>query len=413
MTNIIPDPIVKINSNGSTPHDAEKPEKLRPEAAYKPYVGTPEEEELMNGTDPSYGKDAKQGDDADAEESPAGEDAQLFEFLEWGEAAALLPKAWLIDQILGHGDLAMIYGAPGSGKTFVGLDLAFSAAMGKLWAGRFEVARSLTVAYCTNEGKSGLPQRLQAAGSYYNAGKLPNLYICMTAPQLFDTQDPCNAAKFIGEYAARQAAGKVAPLDILILDTLHSVSYGAGENDTKDMGEVIKQAKRIAERLGCAIILVHHSNKAGTGERGSSALRGAMDCMIEVKEVGGGRVMSCEKSKDGEKWKPQTFDLMAKDYSVRVEWGQIGEVNKDSGYQTIDKERLIDVMLKTPNTKFTVSSLAEVIGKGENHTRNLLSQMERDGQCVRELSDPEKTHSSRNPWLYSLSPFGQRININF
>ncbi len=333
---------------------------------------------------------------------PPADNVPRFKRLTWADVMALPPKEWLIDQILGRSDLVMIYGAPGSGKTFAGLDLALSACLGRSFAGRFEVPHRLTVAYAIGEGGSGLAQRLQAAGEYYGVDDIPNLHIYMTAPQLFNIQDPCNAAQFVLEYAAAQAAGDVEPLDILFLDTLHSVTAGADENSSQHMGQVLHQAKAIADRLGCAVCLIHHTNKAGTGERGSSALRGAMDCMIEVKEVGSSRLMNCEKLKDGEAWKPQIFDLVAKGDSVRIDWGDVGDVSKNSGQQAMDKERLLDVMGKNPGVKFNVGSLAEAIGKGDNHTRNLLSQMEQDNNCVRELADPDKPSSSRNPWVYFL-----------
>jgi hypothetical protein len=328
-------------------------------------------------------------------------DVPRFKRYSWAEMMVLPSKEWIIDQIIGKRDLFTIYGPPSGGKTFTAVDMAVSACLGKPWAGRFEVPQPLTVAYAIGEGGSGFAQRLQAAGEYYGVDDIPNLIIYMTAPQLFNSQDPCNAAQFVLEYAAAQASGDVEPLDILFLDTLHSVTAGADENSSQHMGQVLHQAKTIADRLGCAVCLVHHTNKAGTGERGSSALRGAMDCMIEVKEIGSSRLMTCEKLKDGEAWKPQTFDLVAKADSVRVDWGDVGEVSKTSGQQAIDKERLRDVMGKNPGVKFNVGSLAEAIGKGDNHTRNLLSQMERDGNCVRELADPDKPSSSRNPWVYS------------
>lgn len=43
--------------------------------------------------------------------------------------------------------------------------------------------------------------------------------------------------------------------------------------------------------------------------------------MIEVKDNGGGRLMTCEKLKDGEQWKSQTFSLVAKADSVRIDSG--------------------------------------------------------------------------------------------
>lgn len=316
-------------------------------------------------------------------------------------------KEWLIDQICGKGDVIEIHGAPGSGKTFVVLDLAFSAALGRPFAKRFAIPRPLTVAYCAGEGRGGLAQRIQAAAEYYAVAEVPNLFVYLNAPQLYNSKDPCNAARFVDEYAAAQAVGEVPPLDILILDTLHTVSIGADENSSQDMGEILRRAQSIADMLGSVVALIHHTNRAGTGERGSSSLRGWMGCMIEVKEAGNGRIMSCEKLKDGDKWKPQTFDLIAKADSVRVDWGDVGESGKDAGQKAADKKRLIGVMVAHPKVKFDVTRLAGAIGKGSNHVRNLLAELERDGLCRRELTDPSKERSNRNPWLFSLPVSGK------
>ncbi len=334
---------------------------------------------------------------------PPADNVPRFKRLTWADVMALPPKEWLIDQILGRGDLIMVYGAPSSGKTFVGFDLAFAACLGKPWAGRFEVPQRLTVAYAAGEGGSGLAQRLQAAGEYYGVDDIPNLHIYMTAPQLFNIQDPCNAAQFVLEYAAAQAEGDVAPLDVLILDTLHSVSYGAGENDTKDMGEVLRQARGIADRLGCAVILVHHTNKSGTAERGSSALRGAMDCMIEVKEVGSSRLMTCEKLKDGEAWKPQIFDLVAKADSVRVEWGDVGASENRASRRAENTEILKAFLMDSPNRGFPARHLSGLIAGSESDVHKAMKPLVESGSFTVRLAYGDKP-ARGNPllWAYSL-----------
>jgi len=193
-----------------------------------------------------------------------------------------------------------------------------------------------------------------------------------------------------------QAAGDVAPLDVLFLDTLHSVTAGADENSSQHMGQVLHQARAIADRLGCAVILIHHSNKAGTGYRGSSSLEGAMDCMIEVKEVGNSRLMTCEKLKDGEKWKPQTFDLIAKADSVRVEWGIVGSTGKDDAVPG----KLVAVLRDNAGMRFTAKSLSEAVGAKPSVTTTALNRLTEKGEVSRALENTDKPSSNRNPWIY-------------
>jgi hypothetical protein len=86
------------------------------------------------------------------------------------------------------------------------------------------------------------------------------------------------------------------------------------------MGVVLGSVRFIRDALGCAVLLVHHANKAG-GYRGSSALHGAVDLMVRC-EADDGLRLSCEKLKDGAPWQPQNFRLSAADggASAIVEW---------------------------------------------------------------------------------------------
>jgi hypothetical protein len=67
--------------------------------------------------------------------------------------------------------------------------------------------------------------------------------------------------------------------------------------------------------FGCSSLVIHHSNKSGHGERGSSAIRGAADATWEV--VGGlqgsgeivGAQAFCRKMKDAEPPMPILFQL--------------------------------------------------------------------------------------------------------
>ena len=60
--------------------------------------------------------------------------------------------------------------------------------------------------------------------------------------------------------------------------------FRGDENAAKDMPNFIRGCTEIINLLGCAIMLLHHPSKGGTGgARGHSALNGAADIGLEIK----------------------------------------------------------------------------------------------------------------------------------
>jgi hypothetical protein len=325
-----------------------------------------------------------------------------FKPLTLAELLLLPPKVWLVDQFLGAGDLAMLYGPPGSGKTFVVIDLLFAACLGRQFAMRFDVLRPLTVAYCAGEGVSGLPARFAAAAGRWDVSELPNLVVFDAAPQLFDGGSADAIGRFVAEWQEHQAAGQVGALDLLVIDTMHSATVGADENSAQDMGRVLNMARDASKRLGCTVLMLHHSNKAGTAERGSSALKGAMDAQIEVKPVAGKFVMHCEKLKDGQQWKDQTFDLVAMGDSVRVWWDEPGgELPGSTGKLG---SKLLTELQSRPGVKFGAKQLAEAVGCTQAAAINGLARLVEKGDCKRSLQKEGQAPSSRNPWVFFVDP---------
>jgi hypothetical protein len=282
-------------------------------------------------------------------------------------------KQWLIDNVVGAADKVMIYGASGCGKTHVVIDLIFASCMGVPFARRFTTARRLNVAYAAGEGLSGLAQRFASVMDFYSYHDpmfdYPNFTFFETVPQLYAGDDAIYSERitdFIAEWKARQAAGECQPLDLLIIDTLHTATAGADENSAKDMGIVLQLVQRATKELGCAVILVHHTGKNGESERGSSALRGAMDTMIHIAKLsdnGTKAVMRCAKSKDSESWKEQTFDLTAHLDSVRVWWDEPSDGSEATGKQKEDVEAIVSLLSSgKPGTRYTAKAIAEGIG---------------------------------------------------
>jgi DNA-binding transcriptional ArsR family regulator len=340
--------------------------------------------------------------------------APVFNPMSMAGLIAMPPKLWLIHNIIGAGDLAMIYGSPGCGKTFVVIDMIFSACLGGQFARRFDVAGSLdatgplNVAYCSGEGNGGLPVRFAAAAQHYGVTDVPNFTFFAITPQLYESEDVIHIDSiitFVNEWKARQDAGQAQPLHILFIDTLHSATVGADENSAKDMGVVLNSAKYATQKLGCAVVLVHHTNKGGTAERGSSAMRGAMDAMIEVRrisETGSKAVIHCAKLKDGEEWKDQTFDLSVMGDSVRVWWDEPSDASEGDKRKSETAREILELLAEKPDRSLPTKKISSVIAKSEAAVNRVLARLVKDKYVKR---DEDK----RSTAIYGVTDEGIKV----
>jgi hypothetical protein len=219
------------------------------------------------------------------------------------------PIAWLADHVIPRGSLSVLYGAPGSGKSFVALDLAFSIAAGVQWLGRTALAGGAL--YVAAEGLGGLGQRVAAwkhargfAGQQLGVGFVTNAV---------DMLEVANSARII------QATEHVrSPVRLVVIDTLARSMVG-DENDTRDMGKFVAAADRIREATGAAVLVLHHTRKDSDVERGNTQLRGAVDTLILCAEEDDGRQLVCQKQKDAEAFEPMSFRLAGGHGSCVVE----------------------------------------------------------------------------------------------
>lgn len=200
-----------------------------------------------------------------------------FASLTLRELLALPPQEWLCDGLFPEKGLAVVFGAPGCGKTFLALDLAFCVARGGgEWFGR--QVKGGSVVLVAGEGVQGLAGRARA----YCAERMNGMNGMNAEPDAALHIVPHPPNLFAGEAAEFTSA--ISPLAprMIVIDTLARSAVGADENSARDMGQVIAAADSIGKKLECLVLLVHHSGKAG-GERGSSALRGAADSMFEIR----------------------------------------------------------------------------------------------------------------------------------
>ena len=212
------------------------------------------------------------------------------------------PVAWLVKgEIPKHGQ-TLLYGPTGGGKSFVALDYAFQVA--KIWP----------VVYVAAEGAAGYAARLLAWQKHNHGQDLGQLYFVDRAVNLLDTNEVDAFTVAISDLGAR----------LVIFDTLARCMIGGDENTARDMGIAIENSDRVKRALGPdggAVILVHHSTKAGNTERGSGALKGANDQVIRLDNEDGLLTLSCEKSKDATPFDSRNLRLLPVETGRQTEDG--------------------------------------------------------------------------------------------
>ena len=229
--------------------------------------------------------------------SPAGYTGR-FPVLSADEMSKQKTAKWLIKGVVPAADIVTIFGASGSGKSFVVLEMAACIALGVPWRGhKAEKGRVVIIAA---EGSGSYGKRIKALAQYLGISpKDLDIGVIVVPPNLMEEGDVTELA------ASIKAVGGVS---LIIIDTFAQVTPGANENGAEDMGLALSNVRVLRTTTGATVELVHHAGKdAHRGSRGWSGIRAAVDAELEVTrdEDSGARQIRLSKQKDGEdglKW---------------------------------------------------------------------------------------------------------------
>lgn len=228
---------------------------------------------------------------------------ETFATLDLDALAALKPPAFLIDGYLVEGGLALMYGAPGSLKSFAALDMGLSIGFGVPWQGAKVEAGAIL--YVAGEGAVGLAKRAQAWRIEHNVETTHAPFrLLPVAVNLMEQKDVTKLIETLKEIIATEKT----PIKLVIIDTVARAMPGAEENSAKDMGLFVLACDQIKHAIACAVMGVHHAGKdTSKGLRGSSALLGAADTVLLASRSDNLLTLTCEKQKDAEEPAPITL----------------------------------------------------------------------------------------------------------
>lgn len=232
------------------------------------------------------------------------------------------PKEWLLEGLVGAGDVVLLVGEPGVGKTYWFLDLAVQVATGREF---LDLATTCSPVLVVDEesGNRRLLERLERImrGRGLPPGAdIPLQYTTMTGFSfLTDPMWFTDLTMAIEETGAR----------LVILDALADIMLGGDENMVRDAQPVFRGLKGVSEVTGATMLVVHHANRAGS-YRGSSAIPGAVDLVLQLsrKEKTGPVTVESTKARDIE---PVKFACrMAWDETTdSVRWGAVEQVEEE------------------------------------------------------------------------------------
>jgi len=217
-----------------------------------------------------------------------------FPIVRAGAATRRKGADWLIKGVLPQAEFIVLYGASGSGKTFVALDMAAAIARGEPW--RERRSQKGSVLLIAAEGTGGVGRRIDAYCRLHGIDpERLDIGVLMAAPNVMDADD-------VGELVKATRAAMGDDLKLIIVDTYAQVTPGANENAADDMGRALANIRVLGKATGATVLVVHHAGKdLHRGARGWSGIRAAADAEIEViRHEQGGREIRVTKMKDGE-----------------------------------------------------------------------------------------------------------------
>jgi predicted transcriptional regulator len=227
--------------------------------------------------------------------------APKFTLWTLSDLAARPRPEWLFEGLLQQRVVAVLYGEPGIGKSFVALDLALAVATGT--TGIAQPLATGLVVYIAAEGATGIINRAEAWLSYHDAAD---------NDQFLVVEDPVRLAEdlhVVGIINSLEQIG--SPPVLVVVDTLARCMSGREENNPSDMSRFIDGADKIRKKFGCAVLILHHPTKSDPRvARGGSSLDGDTDTMMHLASNKAGLLtLHCMKQKDAAEFEPIEMTL--------------------------------------------------------------------------------------------------------
>ena len=194
------------------------------------------------------------------------------------------PKPIIEKGILNEGSMLLVHGKPKTKKSMLVKNMALCLANGSPWIG-FKVYSPQRVLYIQAElPPYALKTRFKSMISTMDIERFGNDVLVTSA-----TSRDLSSQEKLDEISNEISSHNV---DVIIVDPLVDFHRAGNENDNLQMSAVMRGFRTLNQMCNTSMVIVHHDGKdpfksGGDSSRGASAIFGAVDADISIKEFGG------------------------------------------------------------------------------------------------------------------------------
>jgi len=204
---------------------------------------------------------------------------------------------YLVGGWIPENSVGLLYGRWGSGKTFIGFDLALHLVFGLPdWHGAKLSGEPHDVLIIAREGHAGFVKRVSAFMQHHELTGDPKNLVFMRSPLSF-----LDDAGFAALKEAIKALGRA--FRFVLVDTVGRVLPGADMAKEQPITLFMERLQQVGEITGGTTLGVHHENKSGDAN-GSMYFQNNSDFMFQTSREGDGPLergkITCMKQKEGD-----------------------------------------------------------------------------------------------------------------
>ncbi len=230
---------------------------------------------------------------------------------------------WLVQDLIEHQNLGLIFGNSASGKSLIVQDMCYCIAAGLDFHGK--QTKQGNVLYIAGEGQAGLQKRFKALQTKYG----------YDARGLFISEQPAALMDVENAKAVRELMDSIGDVSLVVIDTLHRNFGGGDENSSRDFAMFLNNIDTYIKSTGAAVLIIHHSgNDVKDRSRGSSSIKASMDVEFCVTKENDVVTMTNTKMKDFDPPKPFHFKIEKLEQSVILE---LTEFTKKTPVKSLSK----------------------------------------------------------------------------